>query len=733
MDPIEAELQRRGLLSGGATSPPVDDPVTQELIRRGLTADGFNQPTGEARSGNAGPMPTAGGIVDDPERGASMATIARASLAPDTADQIRRFAAARFPSLPVDEAVKRYGVDRDGNIIFADPVTGQLVREVPTMGRGAGVSDTFMRAGYQVASGAGPAIPAVAAGVVGAAMGPTGMSIPAAGVAAGGADLARQAIDRYFAGEDPTNLNYWNAAGQAGMNAAGQGAGVLLNKMLQRNPLGVQPYDRLKARDPAEQQRWRELYDEAQRRGVDLSVGEASNLRSIRAQERALRTFPETTDKFDDFIRNRNTNQVPAAVRSELDRIAPARNVAEGADMLRQGADDVLSGMVKKRTAAASPHYQAAFGSGVEPDISPVLQDIESRLAKVGEATPTGRGLRAMLNALTQEERVVDAAGNEIVRRVPLRNYEVLHSVKEQFDDIVSGAFDVQQTSAAKRAARDLAGVKAELADVLKSAHPGYAQGAQVYASMSAPIQDARNGALKALLDKEGPASIRYAEALFDAAKDIPPTEIHKIRQLYTAAGKQDEWLAGVRSFLADRLDTALQINASGEPGGVPGKFVKSVWGTGNQQEILKAALGDQQLVTSFGKLMDVLTAAARSLPEGSPTAANLAAQQAMMQPGKAARFIGKATSPGTLLSLGDDVVEGLAALRRPGQRIALADHLLSPEGMAQLRRMTLLSPTSQKAIDIASLILTDAGIIGGTKAMNPPPPRMPDQTDPLP
>ena len=714
---------------GAAKAAPEADPWVNFPV--------LNVPTGEARSGNAGPMPVAGGIVDEPDRGASLATIARASLAPDTQDQIRRFAAARFPSLPVDEAVKRYGVDRDGNIIFADPVTGQLVREVPTIGRGEGLGDKFVRAGYQVASGAGPAIPAVAAGVAGAVTGPTGSSIPIAGLAAGGADYARQVIDRYFAGEEnPFNIGYkgaLNVAGQAALNAAGQGAGVLLNKMLQRNPLGVQPYDRLKARDPAEQQRWRELYDEAQRRGVDLSVGEASNLRSIRAQERALRTFPETTDKFDDFIRNRNTNQVPAAVRSELDRIAPARNVAEGADMLRQGADDVLSGMVKNRTAAASPHYQAAFGSGVEPDISPVLQDIESRLAKVGEATPTGRGLRAMLNALTQEERVVDAAGNEVVRRAPLRNYEVLHSVKEQFDDIVSGAFDVQQTSAAKRAARDLAGVKAELADVLKSAHPGYAQGAQVYASMSAPIQDARNGALKALLDKEGPASIRYAEALFDAAKDIPPTEIHKIRQLYTAAGKQDEWLAGVRSFLADRLDTALQINASGEPGGVPGKFVKSVWGTGNQQEILKAALGDQQLVTSFGKLMDVLTAAARSLPEGSPTAANLAAQQAMMQPGKAARFIGKATSPGTLLSLGDDVVEGLAALRRPGQRIALADHLLSPEGMAQLRRMTLLSPTSQKAIDIASLILTDAGIIGGTKAMNPPPPRMPDQTDPLP
>ena len=102
------------------------------------------------------------------------------------------------------------------------------------------------------------------------------------------------------------------------------------------------------------------------------------------------------------------------------------------------------------------------------------------------------------------------------------------------------------------------------------------------------------------------------------------------------------------------------------------------------------------------------------------------------MQPGKVGRFIGKATSPGTLLSLGDDVVEGIAALRRPAQRIALADHLLSPEGMAQLRRMTMLSPTSQKAIDIASLILTDAGIIGAGQAMNPPKPRMPVSLDPI-
>ena len=728
MDPIEAELQRRGLMTGGAAAPAADDPITQELVRRGLTVETFNQPTGEVRSGNAGPMPVGGGIIDERDRGASMATIARASLAPNTDDQIRRFAAARFPSLPVDEAVKRYGVDRDGNIIYSDPVTGQLVREVPTIGRGEGIGEKFMRAGSQIASGAGPAIPAVAAGVVGAMTGPTGASIPAAGLAAGAADAGRQAIDRYFANEDPSKIDWGNVAGQAALNAGGQALGVGMNKLLQRNPLGVQQYDRLTARDPVEQQRWADLYGEAQRRGVNLTVGEASNLRSIRSQERALRTLPETTDKFDDFIRTRNTEQVPAAVRAEMDRLAPSRNIGEGANMLRQGADDVLSGMSKARTTAASPHYQAAFRSGVEPDVTPVIQDIEARLAKVGEATPTGRGLRAMLNALTEADPTTG-------QRVPISNYEKLHSIKESFDDIVSGAFDVQQTSAGKRAARDMAGTKAELMDVLKSAHPGYAQGASIYSQMSVPIQEARKGALNALLDKEGPASIRYAEALFDAAKDIPPAEIAKIRQLYTAAGKQDEWMAGVRSFLADRLDTALRINASGEPGGVPGKYVKSVWGTGNQRDILKAAIGDPGLVTSFEKLMDVLQAAARSLPEGSPTAANLAAQQAMTQPGKMARFLGKATSPGTLLSLGDDIVEGLTALRRPGQRIALAEHLMSPQGMEQLRKMVLLSPTSQKAIDIGGQLLAQAGLIGSREGLGigAPDPRAPENMAPLP
>ena len=456
-------------------------------------------------------------------------------------------------------------------------------------------------------------------------------------------------------------------------------------------------------------------------------MGETSNLRSIRSQERALRTLPETTDKFDDFIRTRNTQQVPAAVRSELDRLAPAQNVAEGAGLLKQGADDVISGMTKQRSAAASPLYQSAFASGTEPDIRPVLQAVGERMKVTGDATPAGKALKAVYLALTEE-------GPDGVR-VPIKNYEKLHSIKESFDDIVQSAFQGDMTSAGKRAGRSMMDVQSTLRSILKDAHPDYRAGAEIFSKMSIPINDARNGALKALLDKEGPAPIRYAEALFDAAKDIPPTEIAKIRQLYNAAGKQPEWNAGVRAFLADRLDTALGMNAGGEAGGVPGKFVKSVWGTGNQKDIMKAALGDQQLVTSFEKLMDVLQAAARSLPEGSPTAANLAAQQGMMQPGKMAKFVGKATSPGTLLTLGSDVAEGISSLRRPAQRIALAEHLLSEDGMKLLRKMTMLSPTSEKAITLTGQLLSDAGIVTGLRSagIGVPAARLPEEMDALP
>ena len=711
-------------------------------------APAINEPTGELRQGPTEPVKSVLTTIDDPERGARLSTIARASLSPNPDDQVKRYAASRFPHLPIEEAVKRYGIDRDGNIYFSDPRTGQNVREVPTVGRGVGLLDKFMRAGYQAASGIGPAIPAMAAGVAGAVTGPTGGSILTSGLAAGGADFGRQLLDRALADEPLTreglysdkagkpgwvpNVDYGNVVGQAAINAAGQAASVGLIKMQENNPLGVSTYDRLKARDPTAIAQSAALAQEAKDRGIDLSVGQKTGLPSIMAKERALRTLPETVDQFGEFLKKQRMEQVPAAVRSEMDRLAPARAIDEGADLFKQGADDVMRGLRQTRTAAASPYYQAAFNSGVEPDIKPVLKAISDKMQVVGENTPSGRALKAAYMAMT-EEQVINAPGGKVAQRAPITDYQKLHSIKESFDDIISGAFGMNETSAAKRAGRDIMDVQSALRNTLRTAHPGYAQGATEYVKATVPITELEGTALKRVLQKDSSAApVRYVEQIFDAAKDIPPGDVARIRRAYVGAGKLDEWNAGVRSFVSDRLGEAMRINASGEAGGVPGKLMKSVWGTENQREIMKAALGSQQMATSFEKLMDVLQAASRSLPEGSSTAANLAAQNEMMKPSKYARFVGKLTSPGTLLSAGEDVVAGLNELRGPAKRIALAEYLLSDAGMEKLKRLTLLSPTSRAARMIGGDIVFSALERAGGRGMlgiGVAEPRMPEDT----
>ena len=122
----------------------------------GLTAEDLLRPRSsrqELRAAPSGPLPMRP-VGDDVNQGAGFFTTMRASLAPNVEDQIKRFAAARFPDVPLSEAVKRYGV-LDGEIVYADE-RGNIAREVPSIAGGSGVLDTFRRVGQQAAAAVGP-------------------------------------------------------------------------------------------------------------------------------------------------------------------------------------------------------------------------------------------------------------------------------------------------------------------------------------------------------------------------------------------------------------------------------------------------------------------------------------------------------------------------------------------------------------------------------------------------
>jgi hypothetical protein len=210
------------------------------------------------------------------------------------------------------------------------------------------------------------------------------------------------------------------------------------------------------------------------------------------------------------------------------------------------------------------------------------------------------------------------------------------------------------------------------------------------------------------------------------SSQNITPEAVGRMRNAFRMAGHEAEFDAGLASYLGDRLSDAMKVNASGSMGNVPGKFHGSVWGDQRQQAIVRAALGDNARVQSFERLMEVLRAASRSLPENSPTATDLPAMGTSQAVSGGLRATGKALSGQTYLNLGNELVEGLAALRAPAARQQLAEALLSGDYARQLAQLRMLNPASERALALASQILTGAGVTKTGSTLFPPADREP-------
>lgn len=180
-----------------------------------------------------------GPIADTLQNHIPIEALARASLAPDIATQIKRL--SEQTGLPE----RRFGVI-DGRIVYGDS-TGQIHYAVPSFAgadRSQGVfdyvGDLLLRGSRYLASKAGSAIPTVAGGVAGGALMQTpALSIPAAGAAASAADLGRQWLDKFLADEPLMTTDYdWTSAGGYGLQGmAGQGLALGANAAIQSGPV----------------------------------------------------------------------------------------------------------------------------------------------------------------------------------------------------------------------------------------------------------------------------------------------------------------------------------------------------------------------------------------------------------------------------------------------------------------------------------------------------------------
>ena len=253
---------------------------------------------------------------------------------------------------------------------------------------------------------------------------------------------------------------------------------------------------------------------------------------------------------------------------------------------------------------------------------------------------------------------------------------------------------------------RSVTQTKKQLLGHLDQANPDYPLARATHGNGSDAVEAILEGGVGFLNKMEGMDRSSIINRFF-SRQNILPEEVARARSQFEMAGKTDEWNAGIASWMADRLDDAMKVNTSGSVGNVPGKLYASVWGDQRQQDIVRAAIADPAKLQGVERLMQVLRAASKSLPEGAPTATDLPAASGTQTIGAGLKTLGKLGSPQTYWNFGDEAVAAIDAIRTPGARIKLAEALLSGDYASELSKLRMFNPTSEKALQGAMQIVT--------------------------
>jgi hypothetical protein len=626
-------------------------------------------------------------VKDTLNTGARMSDLARASLAPEQGDQIKRLS-DRMGIPP-----ERFGIVA-GDIVYSDPSDNQIKRVTPSVFGGDTsqgiipyIGETMQRGARWVASQMGPALPQVAGGVTGAVTKSPGV----AGGTAALVDVARQGTDRLLAGESLSQVDPLNAVGHAAEATTGQAAGNLIARLFTRNPLAVQMYDKIKAADPGLQAETAQIMALANSQGIDLTAGQATNLRSLLARERQLGRFPETADQFSEFLERQRRTQVPNAFRDQLTAIAPNKGGEAAIESFREGGGAVVQNALNQRNAKSKIAYKTALDDRTDRFWN---EDIDKLMSRPS----VEKGVSYARLIAKEEGRDITVPvfdKGKMVGRDVVPDWRSWDYIKRGIDRVIEENTD--ELGRVNAYGRSVVQTKKELLRHLDAANPDYATARAVHGIGSDAIEGVLEGGPGLLQRMKGPERQSMVENIF-GGRSLMPEEIARTRDAFAKAGKLDDWNQGLRQFLSGRLDNALKMENPAQG------LYKNLWQDEAQRRALEAAFGDKILFGGFENLMKVLDRVRKSLPEGSPTATDLNAMSAKEGMG----LVRKATSVNTYVNPGEAVGEALDAFRnRPEARIKLADALLSGKAADQLRMMRLLNPGSEQALRLTGQILT--------------------------
>ncbi len=415
-----------------------------------------------------------------------------------------------------------------------------------------------------------------------------------------------------------------------------------------------------------------------------LTPGQASGLPSLLQHEDTIASGsagPEHADIAAQFYGQQRA-ALQAAYQRHLDTISPAADKTDAAMQFGQGAEDATTAARQQANAAARPSYQAAQAGGnvMSPDLAQ-LADVPA----VNTALQGARGDYANLYRRAAPETP---------------DFALWDLAKRRLDDAVTTARRAGENTQAMA----IDSLRGDLLTHLDTAYPSYATARATAAPgqrLAARLEDSIGRASDASGNERAKAIV---SPVFDSNN---PRAITEARDAFTSAGRQDEWNAGVRSYLQDTIDRV----SKSQDGLNPAMLRRQLWADPDKRAAMQAAMNPQQF-QGLDNFMQVVERVAQSRGMNSLTAPRQAGAAALEDaaanaPGvRAARFAEAAVDPRKAIGvlgkpfgwIGDKLTERNMA--------GIAGRLFSPDGVAYLRQMAGMSPGSQRALSLTAEFL---------------------------
>ena len=620
-----------------------------------------------------------------PEMGATPSAAFRAGVQTDKKAAIKEFAKAR--GIPED----RYRIV--GNDIVYEADDGKFYAEVPGIMKSPKTSLAY------VAPDIAEAIPSIGTGIITAPLmltGPAGAatSVGLTGTTAAAANVARQKIAGLISGEDRP-LDVGQVATSGLLDAVTQL--IPGGRILSANARTAADIKRLDPAAAAELQRM------AESMGIRLTPAEITNLPSLKSQQKVLGNIPESSDVLGKFYEKRYQEQIQPAVDEFFGSISRISDPMTAGYRGQTALKDRLAVLERERDIAVDPYYKEAFAVAAPVDVKPVVSRID-RMLEIAKGEEK-RELQRIKDLMFREVTVKDAEGKEVTQKVLDDRLPALQRAKFAIDSALRseavGSMD-------KTIKGEIQGIQNDLVAAMGANNPKYLEANEAFSIMSEPINRFMEKRPGLSLTEISPDNLgQFANRVFDNAS---PQTVRYVRQQIEATNPA-AWQDVTRAWLQQKWEKASSITPGSRelPVDAGATWRNMLLGNEKDKKVLRAALTPEQY-TALTDITTVLEAAGRVKKIGSDTAFNQKVLKDMgNQAGGLIQTAGKAAGSLRLDAPLKFVADWASERQFSKNAESIANIITSPDGMAKLRQLRKLSPTSVQFWSGLSQLVVDS------------------------